>query len=91
MTDTSGAREVVARAMAGPKAATDWKLWLDDADDALAALAPIIAAEIQAWADLGFSAIATRKHPVDQAARLVLETLTADADAIASRICGGEA
>jgi len=88
-----GAREAVARAIAaimcGEYCTQDGVVipcqecvddFLLDADAALAALAPIIAAEIRAWAETGLKG-ATRLQ----------NSLNHDADAIASRICGGEA
>ena len=95
--DTSphGAREVVARALAeqcDSGSADYWDMWVKDADAAIAALKPIIVAEIRAWAERGLSVTSRDSaHPVEKGAILVLDTLLRDADEIASRICGGEA
>jgi len=77
---TSGAREAVARALAKP---IPLGSSLTQADYVLAALAPIIAAEIRAWAE----EIHDGSDPYgDTRFQLVTE---GGADTIASRICGG--
>jgi hypothetical protein len=88
-----GAREAVARALTiNPE---NWRMYLEVTDEMLAALKPFIAAEIRAWAE------ARREVWTDiewtdeerlrgETARAECNALTADADAIASRICGGE-
>jgi hypothetical protein len=103
--NNGGAREAVARAiethticMCGEGAENLTEQAQHIADYALAALAPIIAAEIRAWADLGFRAVpplAAAKNPQEVAyargASTVLSELKRESDVIASRICGGEA
>ena len=75
-TSPTEAREAVARIFADrPFTVDPWEMWTDEADAVLAALAPIIAAEIRAWA---------RETATDS----TIDQLIADADAIASRICG---
>jgi hypothetical protein len=74
-------------------------VYLEDAGDALNAITAAgyvvttptaIAAEIRAWAERGLSVTSRDSaHPVEKGAILVLDTLLRDADAIASRICGG--
>lgn len=84
----SGAREAVARLIAfGPD---NWPIYLEDADEILAALRPFIAAEIRAWAAIGMARLdpgyGTRDYVNGHRDRLT--AVFRDADAIASRICG---
>ena len=51
---SNDAREAVARALAeqcDSGSADYWDMWVKDADAAIAALKPIIVAEIRAWAE----------------------------------------
>jgi hypothetical protein len=92
---SAGAREAVARKLfdvyawelgnadaewdnESPMSQDDWRR---DADRILAALAPIIAAEIRAYAD--------RPGETDPGVAVACRQFMKDADAIASRICGG--
>lgn len=91
------AREAVARALnAMPADARPSELVnRDRADRALAALQPIIAAEIRAWAEAGHAPGGNIHWLVEElgapetaaGAAIALNNLTASADAIASRIC----
>lgn len=85
MTDTNGAREAVTRAVYGVLP-FDWQ-----ADAILAALKPIIAAEIRAWAERGLSGSNEINSHYWRGVSFTLGALKSDAPAIASRICGGEA
>jgi hypothetical protein len=82
-TTLGGAREAVTRAIecaiTGPDDLPDYGLIAADA--ALAALKPIIATEIRAWAENEMGQWATPHG--------VIRSLDAEADRIASRICGG--
>ena len=95
-TMSSDAREAVARAIINapccspvPKESCD-DCELIATDAALAALAPIIAAEIRAWAERETKAWAdTVSGDFLEGAEEAVKSLAGDADAIASRICGG--
>jgi hypothetical protein len=89
----SGAREAVARAILGQSGLCSCTACsakaLDNADAALAALRPIIAAEIRAWADEEIGSVASI-GPVGyiQGQLDCLEIVGSNSDEIASRICG---